>query len=54
MLSEDHAWHNALSFNDIDNSVLCFTTVLEGLLDFVVPLHNIRVTQNVNPWATVY
>ena len=30
-------------YDDNDDSVLCFTTVLEGLLDFLVPLHNIRV-----------
>ena len=31
---------------------LCFTTVLEGLLDFLVPLRKIRIKQSVNPWAT--
>ena len=51
-----HIWHDVLSFNDIDDSMatLHFTTVLEGLLDFLVPLHKIRVTckQNVSTWAT--
>ena len=52
MLSQDHIWHDVLSFDDLDDSVLCFTIVLEGLLDFLVPLRKIRVKQNVNPWAT--
>ena len=34
MLNEDDVWHDLLSFDDIDDSVLCFTTVLKGLLDF--------------------
>ena len=29
-----------------------FCVLLEGLLDFLVPLRKIRVKQNVNPWAT--
>lgn len=52
MLSEDHVWHDVLSFDDMDDTVLCFTTVLEGLLDFLMPLHKIRVKQTVSPWAT--
>ena len=52
MLSEDSVWCDVLSFDDIDDSVLCFTTVLEGLLDFLVPLCKIRIKQFVNPWAT--
>ena len=52
MLSEDSVWCDVLSFDDIDDSVLCFTTVLEGLLDFLVPLRKIRIKQSVNPWAT--
>jgi len=30
----------------------CFTTVLQGLLDALLPLRRIRVKQHVNPWAT--
>ena len=52
IFSEDRIWHDVLSFDDIDNSVLCSTTVLENLLDSLVPLCKIRVKQNVNPWAT--
>ena len=52
MLSEDRVWHDVLSFDDIDDTVLCFTTVLEGLLDFLVPLHKISIKQTVSPWAT--
>lgn len=32
-------WHDVLSFDDNDDSVLCFTTVLEDSLDFLVPIN---------------
>ena len=52
MLSEeDNVWHYHLSFDDINDCSLCFTTVLEGLLDLLTSLCKIRTKQNVNPWA---
>ena len=49
MSSGNSVWHDVLSFDDIGNAVLYFTTVVEGLLYFLVPLHKIRVKQNFNP-----
>ena len=45
MLSEDHIWHDVLSFDDIDDFVLCFTTVLESLLE-ILWCHYVRSELN--------
>ena len=47
----DGVWNNVLSFDNVDDSVECFTTVLQGLLDALLPLHRIRIKQHTNPWA---
>jgi len=51
MLFNDDVWNAVLSFDNIDDTVECFTTVLQGLLDALLPLRQIRVKQYVNPWA---
>ena len=50
-LFTDEAWDAVLSFDNVSDTVQCFTTVLQGLLDFLIPEHKIRVRQNVSPWA---
>ena len=40
-----------LSFDNIDDSVVCFSTVLQGLLDALLPFRHIRIKQHTNPWA---
>ena len=47
----DDVWNDVLSFDNIDDSVECFTTVLQGLLDVLLPLHRIRIKQHTNPWV---
>ena len=50
-LFTDEAWDTVLSFDNVSDTVQCFTSVLQGLLDFLIPEHKIRVRQNVSPWA---
>ena len=47
----DDVWNDVLSFDNIDDSVECFTTVLQGLIDVLLPLHRIRIKQHTNPWV---
>ena len=51
MLVDDGVWNTVLSFDNIDDTVECFTTVLQGLLDALLSLRQIRVKQHFNPWA---
>jgi len=48
-LFTDGTWDAVFSFNNVSDTVQCFTTVLQGLLDFLVPDHKICVRQNVSP-----
>lgn len=50
-LLQNDVWKDVLSFDDINDSVECFTIVLRALLDLLVPLHKVRVKRCVNPWA---
>ena len=50
-LFTDGTWDAVFSFNNVSDTVQCFTTVLQGLLDFLVPEHKICVRQNVSPLA---
>ena len=47
----DSVWNDVLSFDNIDDSVECFTTVLQGLLDPLLPLRRIRIKQHTNCWV---
>ena len=47
----DDVWNDVLSFDNIDDSVECFTTVLQGLLDVLLPLRRIRIKQHTIPWV---
>ena len=47
----DGVWNDALSFKNIDDSVECFTTVLQGLLGVLLPLHHNRIKQHTYPWV---
>jgi len=51
-LLTDGVWNDVISFDNVDDSVECFTTVLQGLLDVLLPLRRIRIKQHINPWAT--
>ena len=46
MLTDDDVWYTVLSFDNIDDTGECFATVLQGLLDALLPLHKIT---HVNP-----
>ena len=50
-LLDDDIWSDTLSFDDVNDSVECFTLVLHAVLDLLVPLCKIRVKWHVNPWA---
>ena len=50
-LLADGVWNDVLSFDNVDDSVECFTTVLQGLSDALLPLRRIRIKQHTNPWA---
>ena len=53
ILSEDICWKNVFSFPDVDDCVHYFTLVLQGLLDAVVPLHQLCVHKDgSDPWLT--
>ena len=47
----DEAWDAVFSFDNVSDTVQYFTTVLQGLLDLLVPEHKICVRQNVSLWA---
>ena len=47
----DGVWNDVLSFGNIDDSVQCFTIVLQGLLDALLPLCRIRIKQLTNSWV---
>ena len=42
-LFTDEPWDAVLSFDNVSDTVQCFTTVLQGLLDFLIPERKIRV-----------
>ena len=48
----DEAWNDVFSFDNVTDTVDCFTTVLQGLpLDLLVPLHGVRIKQDASPWG---
>ena len=49
----DSVWNDVLSFDNINDSVECFTTVLQGLLDPLLPLCRIRIKQHTNCWVAI-
>ena len=53
ILSDDVTWNDVFSFLNVDDCVHCFTLVLQGLLDFLVPLHRLCVRNGgSDPWLT--
>ena len=53
MLSDNSSWSDVFSITDVDDCVLCFTLVLQGLLDILVPLRRLRIREGGrNPWLT--
>ena len=50
-LLTDDVWNDVLSFDDVNDSVECFTQVLCAVFDLLVPLRKICVKQRVNPWV---
>jgi len=40
-----------VSFYNVSDPVECFTAILQGLMDLLIPLHRIRVKQRLTPWA---
>ena len=47
----DGVWYDVLYFDNIDDSVECFTTVLQGLLYVLLHLCSIRIEQHTNLWV---
>ena len=50
-LFTDEVWDAVFSFDNVSDTVQCFTTVLQGLLDFLLPERKIRVRQHVGLWG---
>ena len=50
----DEAWNDVFSFDDVSDTVECFTAVLQGLMDLFISLHKIRVKQHTTPWAAIF
>jgi len=48
----DEAWNDVFSFDDVSDTVVCFTAVLQGLMDLLIPLLIIRfVLNNMQPYG---
>jgi len=47
----DETWKDVFSFDNVSDTVECFTAMLQSLMDLLIPLHKIRVKQHVTPWA---
>ena len=49
----DDVWDDALSrFDDLSDCPECFNLIINGLLDLLVPLKNLRVRQRDCPWLS--
>ena len=50
-LSDDITWNDIFSFPNVDDCVHFFALVLQGLLDFLVPLHQLHIHNGgSDPW----
>ena len=47
----DDAWNDVFSFDNVSDTVECFTAVLQGVMDLLIPTHKIRIKQHLSPWA---
>ena len=47
----DGIWNDVLYFDNTDDSVEWFTTVLQRLLYVLLPLCSIRIKQHTKPWV---
>ena len=53
ILSDDITWNDVFSLPNVDDYVHCFTLVLQGLLDILVPLRRLHVHNGgSDPWVT--
>ena len=53
ILSDDITWNDVFFFPNVNDCVHCFTLLLQGLLDFLVPLCWLRVRNgSSDPWLT--
>ena len=53
ILSDDITWNDVFSSPNVDDCVHCFTLMLQGLLDFLVPLCRLCVRNGgSDPWLT--
>jgi len=50
-LLTDRVWDSVFSFDNVSDVVQCFTAVLQGLLEILVPERKFRIKQNTSPWA---
>jgi len=51
MLSDGDTWNAVFSFSDVNDCVLCFTLVLQGLIDFLVLLCHLWIREGGwSPW----
>ena len=49
----DDVWDDVLSkFDDLSDCLECFNLIINGLLDLLVPLKNLRVRQRDCPWLS--
>ena len=47
----DEVWNNVFSFDNVSNTVECFTGVLQELMELLIPLCRVFIKQHVSPWA---
>ena len=47
----DEVWNDVFSFDNVSDTVKCFTAVLQELMELLVPLCRVHVKQHVSPWA---
>ena len=45
------AWNDVFSFDNVSDTMECFTAVLQSLMDLLIPLHKIRTKQHTTPWT---
>ena len=47
----DEVWNDVFSFDNVSDTVKCFTAVQQELMELLVPLCRVRVKRHVSPWA---
>jgi len=47
----DEVWNNVFSLDNVSDIVECFTSVLQELMELLVPLHRVCIKQHLSPWT---